>query len=79
MAEQKNKIRSEKTQSAILQAATFLAKRNGWKNTRIQEVCALAGVSVGAFYHHFASKQELMNRAFLIFDDSLSDRLISAG
>ncbi len=75
MAEQKNRIRSMKTQAGILQAATKLARQNGWKSTKIQDICDLAGVSVGAFYHHFSSKQELMNRAFLIFDDSLNDRL----
>ncbi len=77
MAEQKNRIRSLQTQTAILKAATRLARQNGWKDTRIQDICSLAGVSVGAFYHHFASKQELMNRAFLIFDDSLNDQLVA--
>ena len=63
------------TQTRILQAATRLTKRQGWEATKIKDICAEAGVSIGAFYHHFASKQELMNRAFLLFDDTLGDHL----
>lgn len=76
MAEQ---TRSAKTQAAILRAATELTREKGWKNTKIQDICGRAGVSVGAFYHHFSSKDELMNRAFLIFDDVLNDQMVSAG
>lgn len=75
MAHHTNAERSHLTQTRILQAATRLTKRQGWEATKIKDICTEAGVSIGAFYHHFASKQELMNRAFLLFDDTLSDHL----
>ena len=75
MALHTNAERSPLTQTRILQAATRLTKRQGWEATKIKDICAEAGVSIGAFYHHFASKQELMNRAFLLFDDTLGDHL----
>ncbi len=78
MAVHTNPERSLITQTRILHAATKLVKTQGWETTKIKDICAEAGVSIGAFYHHFASKQELMNRAFLLFDDTLGDHLPKA-
>ncbi len=72
---QSNPDRSLKTKTSILKAAITLTKENGWANTTIRSICARADVSVGAFYHHFASKQELINQAFLLFDDTLNESL----
>lgn len=74
---QTNNDRSLKTIASILQAATKLTREKGWKNTTIRDICAEAGVSVGAFYHHFSSKQELMNHSFMLFDATLSAELPS--
>jgi AcrR family transcriptional regulator len=72
---QTNNDRTLKTTANILVAATRLTREKGWKNTTIRDICAAAGVSVGAFYHHFASKQELMNHSFLMFDATLNEEL----
>ena len=72
---QTNAERSELTQTRILEAATRLTRLHGWENTKVKDICAEADVSIGAFYHHFASKQELMQRAFLFFDATLAERL----
>lgn len=69
--------RSEKTQQAILEAAIIIARERGWNKTGIQNICKQAGVSVGAFYHHFKSKQEVMNKSFLLFDETLDDQFDS--
>jgi AcrR family transcriptional regulator len=76
---QTNPDRSLATQTSILKAATALTKKNGWANTTIRGICTEAGVSIGAFYHHFASKQELMNQAFLLFDETLDENLPQSG
>lgn len=49
--------RSEETHANILETAHRLFARNGYDATGVAEICTEAGVSKGAFYHHFATKQ----------------------
>ncbi len=51
--------RSEETRSHILEAATHLFSKTGYDATGVAEICQAAGVSKGAFYHHFPTKQAL--------------------
>ena len=51
--------RSEETYTRILDAAAASFSRNGYDATGVAEVCRAAGVSKGAFYYHFPSKQAL--------------------
>jgi TetR/AcrR family transcriptional regulator, transcriptional repressor for nem operon len=44
---------------ALLTAAHALVRRQGWAATTVDQLCAAAGVSKGAFFHHFASKDAL--------------------
>ena len=57
--------RSKETRNHILEAATHLFSKTGYDATGVAEICQAAGVSKGAFYHHFPSKQavfmELLN------------------
>jgi len=57
--------RSEETRNHILEAATHLFSKTGYDATGVAEICQAAGVSKGAFYHHFPTKQavfmELLN------------------
>ena len=59
------------TQEKIIEAALHLAKNEGWKDTTIRRICQEAGVSIGSFYHHFKSKQEVVNKSFMVFDNTL--------
>ncbi|MBK9928116.1 MAG: TetR/AcrR family transcriptional regulator [Anaerolineales bacterium] len=51
--------RSEETRTKILDAAIKLFSNNGYNKASVDDICAEAGISKGAFYHHFKSKQEL--------------------
>ncbi len=45
--------------SLLLTAATDLIRRKGFAATSVDDLCAAAGVTKGAFFHHFASKEAL--------------------
>ncbi len=45
--------------TALLDAAHALVRRRGWAATSVEQLCDAAGVSKGAFFHHFSSKDEL--------------------
>jgi TetR/AcrR family transcriptional repressor of nem operon len=43
----------------LLDAALGLIRTRGYEATTVDELCAAAGVTKGAFFHHFRSKEEL--------------------
>ncbi|AXE66532.1 TetR family transcriptional regulator [Hyphomonas sp. CACIAM 19H1] len=47
------------TRDNLMEAAFGLVRRQGLSATSVDEICAAAGVSKGAFFHHFKSKEEL--------------------
>jgi AcrR family transcriptional regulator len=44
----------------LLEAATRLFAQNGFESTSVQEVVEAAGVTKGAMYHYFGSKDDLL-------------------
>ncbi len=63
-----HQTRGDETRARILDAALECFTRGGYDVTGVAEICERAGVSKGAFYYHFASKQA----AFLaLFDQWL--------
>lgn len=48
-----------RTRTSIMDAAEALILDRGFAGTPIDDVLARAGVTKGAFFHHFGSKQEL--------------------
>jgi len=49
----------ENSRIRLVNATIDLVRSNGYAATRIDDVCAAAGVTKGSFFHHFASKEEL--------------------
>ena len=43
----------------LLDAALSIIRTKGYSATTVDELCATAGVTKGAFFHHFKSKDEL--------------------
>jgi len=43
----------------LLQAAIKLIRQHGYNGTTVDDLCAEAGVTKGAFFHHFKSKDDL--------------------
>ncbi|MFH2103647.1 MAG: TetR/AcrR family transcriptional regulator [Chloroflexota bacterium] len=51
--------RSEETRSRILDAALKRFATSGYNASSVAQICSEAGVSKGAFYHHFPTKQAI--------------------
>ncbi len=51
--------RSEETRSKIIESAIKLFSSRGFNAASVDDICSDAGISKGAFYHHFESKQAL--------------------
>jgi AcrR family transcriptional regulator len=49
--------RSVETRKKILSTAEQLFSRSGYESASVADICSAAGISKGAFYHHFPSKQ----------------------
>ena len=43
----------------LIDAAHELVRRQGYAATSVDQICAAAGVTKGAFFHHFPSKEDL--------------------
>lgn len=68
-------IKSPETRSAeLLDCAQRLFFANGYDNTTVNDIIREAGVSKGAFYHYFASKESLLEAlAARLARDSLAE------
>lgn len=47
------------SKTRILDAALDVFRAKGYAATRIEDICAEAGLTKGSFFHHFKSKEEL--------------------
>ncbi|MFJ6939931.1 ScbR family autoregulator-binding transcription factor [Streptomyces sp. NPDC101132] len=67
--------RSERTRRRLVNAGAELFRRNGYANATLGEIALAAGVTKGALYFHFASKDELaeavQERGRTMLDDSV--------
>ena len=49
----------EETREDLVQATVRLILRKGFPGTSVDEICTEAGVTKGAFFHHFTNKEEI--------------------
>ena len=61
-------LRAIKTRKKLYQSAAKLIEKHGYNNVTIEEICRKAGVSVGAFYHYFNSKSDIIVEFFKQID-----------
>ncbi|MGQ0838762.1 ScbR family autoregulator-binding transcription factor [Actinokineospora sp.] len=61
--------RAERTRTQILDAAAAVIDQHGFQGARLSGILAEAGVTKGAFYFHFSSKEEL---AHALVDEQFS-------
>lgn len=62
----------------FLDAAASIMARKGYEKTTIQEIIDAVGVSKGAFYHYFSSKEELLDALAEKSADAALERISEA-
>jgi TetR/AcrR family transcriptional repressor of nem operon len=67
----------ERSHETILDSAARLVRERGIAGARVAEVMKGAGLTVGGFYAHFGSKEELVDEALRRTGNELRDRLFS--
>ena len=53
------RMASASAREKLLEAGVKLVRQRGFAGTSVDQLCSEAGVSKGAFFHHFASKEAL--------------------
>ena len=62
MAEKnRQQLKSLKTRLKITKVSISLFKQRGMNNVTVRDICSEASISIGNFYHHFKSKEEIIN------------------
>lgn len=56
------------TKQKIFSLAVSLFAEKSYENVTVQDICTAAEVSVGAFYHHFKSKENILDEGYRLFD-----------
>jgi TetR/AcrR family transcriptional repressor of nem operon len=58
------------SRTKLLDAALKVVRTKGYSATRIEDICAAAGLTKGSFFHHFKSKDELALAAMAYYDSN---------
>lgn len=67
--------KADERKMEILAAAQQLFFSKGYEGTSVNDIIQATGISKGAFYHHFASKEELLAGLVNLFRDGLIQQL----
>ncbi|NCE63476.1 TetR family transcriptional regulator [Pseudoflavonifractor sp. 524-17] len=65
---QRRREQARQTEQAILHAAMELFRGSSFDKVSVRDICHRAGITTGAFYHHFKSKEEMLLRGFAPLD-----------
>lgn len=72
---ERRKMQAKQTERAILGASLDLMRKQGFDKVSVRDICKKAGITTGAFYHHFPSKEALLTRGFAPLDDYMEQCL----
>ncbi len=61
------------TKEALFDAIFALSKQKEYDKITIREICTYAGISIGSFYHHFKSKDDLAIEAYYQVDKLINE------
>lgn len=69
MTKKRTYTKGNRTKKKVLDAALKLISAKGYQNVTIDEICAECNVTKGAFYHHFPSKESVIDQIHLDTDE----------
>lgn len=69
---------AEDTRQSLIDAGRKLFSERGFSNAPTAEIAARAGVTEGAFFHHFSSKKALFSAVFESLERDLAERALDA-
>lgn len=72
---ERRKLQAKQTEEAILRAAMELTREKRFDKVSVRDICKAAGITTGAFYHHFGSKEELLNKGFAPLDQYMEQAM----
>lgn len=64
-----------KTKKLVLNAALELISSKGFQNVTVDEICAKCNVTKGAFYHHFSSKESILDQLHIDADKQIEEKI----
>jgi len=70
--------RSASTRAKLLKAARALFARNGYAGVGTEEIVRRAGVTRGALYHQFATKEDLFAAVYEQVEQDLTRRVVAS-
>jgi TetR/AcrR family transcriptional repressor of nem operon len=62
----------ENARDTLIGVGTELMRRSGYVGTTVDEICSAAGVTKGAFFHHFPSKEALAKECLRKWQDQMA-------
>ena len=69
----KRKLQGRETRRKIFETSLALFKKRGYENVTIDDICETIGVSKGAFYSHFKSKDQVILENFISLNEYYED------
>ena len=66
------------SKTKLLDATLKVVRQKGYAATRVEDVCAEAGLTKGSFFHHFKSKEDLALAAAAHWEESTSQFFATA-
>lgn len=72
----KRKLQAIETKTRICEAATRLMERKSFEAITIEQIRKEAGVSIGAFYHHYLSKNDILTEIYRWGDDFFRGQVV---
>jgi len=70
------------TRKSIIKAGLKLFKKSGFASTAVKDIAEQAGVTKGAFYHHFETKEDLLlliQEDYLDYQIAALDKVMASG